>query len=136
MDDPIAEIRKRLEKYPDARTEEDARSIRFVPSSPDGFVVGFYVDRDGYTVAFEGWHERFRTVDEAFNCFAFGLSDACRLKIVSRGGKPHRWIVEQLRDGTWVPDGETGLLLFQFWRPPRVDYRQKALIKAAPRLAG
>ena len=131
MDDPIAEIRKRFEKYPDARTEEGAGSIRFLPSSPDGFVVGFYVDRDGYTVAFDGWHERFRAVDEALNCFAFGLSDACRLKIVSRGGKPHRWIVEHRRDGAWVPDGETRLLLFQFWRPPSVAYRQNALIASA-----
>ena len=136
MDDPIAEIRKRFEKYPDARTEEGKGSIRFLPSSPDGFVVGFYMERGSYTVAFEGWHEHFRAVDEAFNCFAFGLSDVCRLKIVSRGGKAHLWIVEQLRDGTWVPDGETGLLLFQFWRSPSVAYRQNALIKSAPRLSG
>ncbi len=130
MDDPKAEIRKRFEKYPGARTEEDDGSIRFLPSSPEGFVVEFHMDQDKYIVAFEGWHEHFRNVDEALNCLAFGLSDECRLKIVSRGGKPHKWIVEHFCDGEWISDSETGHLLFQFWRSPSVDYRQNALIKS------
>jgi hypothetical protein len=128
--DPIAEIRKRFENYPSARIEEGDGWIRFLPCSANGFVVEFLLGDGEYVVAFDGWHERFRDMDEALNCFAYGLSDTCRLKIVSRGGIPHKWIVEYLHDGEWTPDSETGSLLFRFWRSPRVDYRQNALIKA------
>ena len=130
MDDPIAEIRNRFENYPGARTEEGDSWIRFLPSSPEGFVIEFRMGQGEYIVAFEGWHARFHDLDESLNCFAFGLSNECRLKIVSRGGKPYRWTVEHYCDGEWIPESETGLLLFQFWRSPRVTYRQNMLIKS------
>jgi hypothetical protein len=125
--DPIAEIWKRLEKYPTARIEKGETWIRYLPRSPEGFTVEFLVEDGEYVVAFEGWHERFHDVDEALKCFAFGISDKCRLQIVSRGGTPHKWIVECYRDGEWVADSETGLLLFRFWQSPRVEFRQNTL---------
>lgn len=129
--DPIAEIRERFKKYPDARYEAGDGWIRYVPCSENGFVVELQALDEEVIVAFDGWHEHFPDNETALNCFAFGLSDACRLKIVSRGGRPHKWIVEELQNGYWVADSETGLLFFQFWRRPRVIYLQNAIIKTS-----
>lgn len=129
--DPIAEIRRRFQKYPGVRIEEGDGWIRYFPESADGFVVEFALDDGEFVVSFEGWHERFSDVDEALNCFAFGLSDECRLKVISRGGKSCKWIVEYSEDGRWIADSETGLLIYRFWRSPRVDYRQNDLIRSA-----
>lgn len=128
--DPIAEIRERFRRYPDARTQEGKGWIKYLPPKADGFSVEFRVEDGSYLVAFEGWHERFDYVEEALNCFAFGLSDACRLKVISRGGAPHKWILETLTDGVWVMESETGLLLFRFWGGRTITYRQNGLIKS------
>jgi hypothetical protein len=43
-----------------------------------------------------------------------------------------RWqVVESLRDGTWMPDREIGLLLVPFWRPKTVRYLQNRWLPAA-----
>lgn len=128
--DPIAEIQQRLENFEAIRVEAGDNFIRYPPSSDPGFVVECSKDNEGYTVAFGGWHEHFPDAETAVNCFLFCLSDRCRLKIVSRGGTPHKWIVESLEDGEWVADSTTGAFIYAFWRRARVDYRQNALIEA------
>jgi len=62
-------------------------SITVKADSSKGFDVSFYDDKFEYTVFFEGWHEYFKKSESqnAINCFAFGLSDSCRIKVVSRG---------------------------------------------------
>src|SRR5258707_14732169 len=69
----IDEIKTRLSKYPDIRFESNASSIRVSPLADDGFEVLLTVNRGGYTVFFNGWHEEFIDQDDALNCFAFGL---------------------------------------------------------------
>ena len=77
-------------------------------------------------------HEEFALPLEALNCFAFGLSAACRLCVVYRGAMPTKWIVEAQRDGTWVADSETGLILIPFWLPRRVVYLQNCRVIEGP----
>ncbi len=134
MMDPVAEIRERFVDLPAVRFEEGPGWICILPSTPQGFAVGFHLDEDGYVVTYEGWHQRFHDPNEALDCFAFGLSDLCRLKIVFRGATPHRWVVEHLSDDAWHTESETGLLLFPFWRRSRVVYRQNALVPRVGRL--
>ena len=73
-------------------------------------------------MGFDGWHEHFDTEEEALNCFEFGLSGNCRLKVVYRGSFAHRWTLESKTDSGWREDSTTGLLVFPFWRRRRAVY--------------
>jgi hypothetical protein len=84
--------------------------------SPAGFCVWIQERSDGCTVGFDGWHEEFTDGDEALDCFVFGLSTACRLRVFSRGSVDYKWQVLRRVDGQWVSESETGLLFFPFWR--------------------
>ena len=128
--DPIAEIRARFKKHPNARCQAGTDWIRYEPDSENGFPVELRVGDGEFIVSYDGWHKHFQEVESALDCFAFGLSDMCRLKIVSRGGQPHKWILEFRRNGDWAAESRVGLFVFAFWRPPEIEYRQNALIKA------
>ena len=127
---PIEQIKERLRKYPEVKYEADASSIVVLPASSDGFAVGLDVNGSQFTVSFNGWHEDFTTEEEALECFAFGLSDECRLREHRRGNFPYRWAVESKQDGEWVTDSETGLAFFPFWRRTEVVYLRNQLIKS------
>ena len=131
MKSAIEQIKERLRKYPHVRYEADASSISVLPRSNDGFTVDLNVNQSQYTVSFNGWHEEFEKEDEALDCFAFGLSDECRLKECRRGNFAYRWTVESKQNGNWVADSETGLFLFPFWRPKKVCYLQNNVIASA-----
>jgi hypothetical protein len=125
---PIDEIETRLRKYPEVKYESTASSITVLPSSETGFNASFDVGNNRYTVSFNGWHEEFEDASEALDCFAFGLSDECRLKEGRRGSSAYRWTVESKQNGEWVADSETGLFFFPFWKRARVVYLQNNLI--------
>jgi len=87
------------------------------------------VGADHYTVYFDGgWHEDFATHEEAINCVGFGLSSSCRLAVTYRGSFACRWAVQSNQGGEWKTDSVTGLLIFPFWRRPRVVYKQNSLV--------
>src|SRR5262249_8606422 len=100
------------------------------PESASGFPVSLEITKSGYRVSFDGWHEDFSDEKEALNCFSFGLSRECRLRVVSHGRFRHKWTVEGLRDGLWREDSTTVLLLFPFFLRKKVQVLQNALIKA------
>ena len=84
-----------------------------------------------YVVSFEGWHERFTVEEEALDCFSFGLSESCRLRVTYRGESPVSWAVQSLEHGTWVVDSTTALIFTPFWRRRTVVYRQNELLPRA-----
>ena len=131
MTNAIEQIKERLRKYPHVTYEADAFSVRVLPTSNDGFTVSLDINQNEYSVSFNSWHENFQKEDEALDCFAFGLSDECRLKEFRRGNFAYRWTVESRQNGSWVADSETGLFLFPFWKPKKVCYLQNNLIAAA-----
>jgi hypothetical protein len=124
----IEEIKARLQKYPHANYESRVDSISVYPASAEGFTVELTVNRNSYTVSFNGWHEDFQDEEEALNCFAFGLSTDCRLKEYRRGGLTYKWTVEFKEDGVWVEESSTGLFLFPFWTKKEIRYLQNNLI--------
>ncbi len=129
--DPIREIKAKLSKYPKVHYFETPVSIEVYPRGESGFPVSLHVGNGSFTVHFEGWHEHFNSPDEALRCFAFGLSDDCRLTTVYRGSTPTKWIVEVRRDDSWVKDSETGLIFFPFWRARRLVHRQNRLLSSS-----
>jgi|SRR6266851_1489853 len=124
----IDDIKAKLQTYPNARYEISGSSISVLPISDNGFTVRLDLAPDRYTVSFNGWHEDFQYEEEALQCFAFGLSDECRLKEWRRGNFAYRWAVESRENGRWVADSETGLFLFPFWKAKEVRYLQNNLI--------
>jgi hypothetical protein len=125
---PIDEIKTKLRDYPDVKYKSTDSSITVLPSSDTGFNVTLDSALGNYTVSFNGWHENFADASEALDCFAFGLSDECRLKEHRRGRFAYRWTVEAKQNGQWVADSETGLFLFPFWKRAEVVYLQNSLI--------
>jgi hypothetical protein len=125
---PIDEIKTKLRDYPDVKYESSDSSITVLSSSDNGFNVTLDIASGNYTVSFNGWHENFADASEALDCFAFGLSDECRLKEHRRGRFAYRWTVESKQNGQWVADTETGLFIFPFWRRADVVYLQNNLI--------
>ena len=124
----IAKIKSKLSSYPEVRYVETRTSIEVLPVDESGFAVSLHIAKGGYTVHFDGWHEDFGAEGEALNCFAFGLSEACRLRVVYRGSTPTKWILEHRKGDSWVTDSEVGRILSPFWRPRRLVYLQNRLI--------
>jgi hypothetical protein len=127
----IKELKSKLTKYPHIQSVEYEDSIEILPESSEGFKIMLEKNSSGYTVSFEGWHESFESPEEALDCVGFGLSNSCRLQIIMRGSFPQKWILESKRNGEWVPDSETGLIIFPFWRKKTILYKQNLLIKDA-----
>ena len=121
--DALQEAEQQLQRG-GVRCERTAESVRYVPANADGFEVVLSRGDREFTVSFAGWHEPFDTPEEALRCFMFGLSDRCRLRVLSRGSFDYRWTVQARRDGRWEDDSETGLLVFPFWLRRRERYLQ------------
>ena len=113
-------------KHPDLRYTDAHGAITVHAPAPGGFDVAITAD---LVVAYDGWHEHFDSPEQALECFAFGFSDQCRLKVSYRGKFAYQWTLEALEDGRWVEDGTTGLVFFPFWRPRRIEYRQNGLLQ-------
>jgi hypothetical protein len=123
--DAVDQLVARLAKYPEADVTRTDDSISIRPPGDGGFSVQLIVDADRYTVVFDGgWHEEFDTEEEAVKCVGFGLSSSCRLAVTYRGSTPSSWAVQSRQEDDWKTDSVTGLLIFPFWRRPRVVYKQ------------
>jgi hypothetical protein len=105
--------------------------IEVSPSSSDGFTVGLLGSAAPFTVYFDGWHEDFATEEEALNCFTFGLSGGCRLRVEYRGRTPVKWTVQSREQtGEWVGISVVGMLLVPFWRPKRIVHLRNGVLEA------
>ena len=103
--------------------------ISVVCDNSESFEVSMFRSGSQYQVGFDGWHEHFDAEEDAVQCFAFGLSDECRLKVVKRGAMDCRWTLEYLEKGSWRTDTVTGLILIPFWRTAEIEYRYNAIKK-------
>jgi hypothetical protein len=124
----IENIRAKLKRYPHLHYKRTSNSITVFPEPPEGFSVSSHEEGRRFVVGFGGWHEHFESESEALNCFAFGLSGQCRLRVTSRGVFEYRWTVQHLINGVWCDDSETGLLFFPFWRRRTERFYQNHVI--------
>lgn len=129
--DILAEIEQRLQKYPAAHYVREGNSLWVLPESTTGFVVAMTASDGNYTVSFNGWHEEITDSALAIDCFAFGLSDACRLQEWRRGTDAFKWTMQYQQGGEWVDDSTTGLMISAFWKPLVVVYLQNHLLPAS-----
>ena len=106
-------------------------TITVPPTSDEGFLVRLRMMSDrAFVVWFDQWHHDFDRAEDALDCFEYGLSDSCRLKITLRDDKPIIWHVQKREFGMWAP-GHHPLKhrSFAFWRPTTVVYRQNHVFK-------
>jgi len=131
--DAIDQLVAKLARYPEADVTRSESSISIRPPGDAGFAVELLVGADGYTVFFNsGWHEEFDSEGEALNCVVFGLSSSCRLAVTYRGSTPCGWAVQSRQGGDWKTDSVTRLLIFPFWRRPRLVFKQNDLVASPP----
>ena len=125
----IKKIINRLKKYPEVQYELRADSITVNPNNEDGFPVTLIVNaKEDYTVEYGYWHEEFDNEEQAMNCFGFGLSNECRLKIKKRGNRRIKWTLQFNNDGTWENESTVALIDFRIWRKSEFEFSQNNLI--------
>lgn len=131
MNPTIKKVIDKLANYPTAKCNHTNNELTIEPTDEKGFVVTIEVNNREIIVSADFWHEHFENTDEeqALNCIAFLLSDACRLKVEYKGEKPKTWTLESFENGQWIGDSTTGLFNFNFWQPTRIEYFQNQLIK-------
>lgn len=110
--------------------ETDSISIK---AMKDGFDVTLYFSKESNEpyIVFYGdmYHEHFTNEEDAIECFMFGLSDKCRLRVEFWGEKAYQWIMEYRgQDGEWRVDSGTGSLLKPFWKKKKIMYLQNSFI--------
>jgi len=127
----IPRIKEKLQKYPQITYTSTEDYLEIPAQSPTGFRVWIQERLGGCTVGFEGWHEEFTDEEEALNCFAFGLSPDCRLKVFRCGGIDYKWQVLHKVDDRWAVDSETGIFVFMFWLHKWQREFQNDIIRAA-----
>ncbi|MDP6969131.1 MAG: hypothetical protein QGG88_08470 [Gammaproteobacteria bacterium] len=124
--DVYQEIRERIKKYPNALLTEESYGLSVTPEG--GFTVWIASNDKYYSVGFEGWHEDFDSAEEALECFAWGLSNKCRLKIYNKGTNSYKWVTQSLENDEWENVSTTCLLFFAFWKKSNIIYKQNNLI--------
>lgn len=123
----LDEIVKRIAKRPNIKYKREAKSLSILPEDA-GFEVRIDVKPYTFIVSFKGWHEEFTKESDALNCFAFGLSNECRLQIEMRGSSEVRWTVQSLQGETWLDDSYSALMFFPFWRKRSVVHLRNHFI--------
>lgn len=121
------QILQMLERYDGFEIETTNGSLLVNCENEASFEVSIQSTGGSFQVNFGGWHEHFSDQEEALNCFAFGLSTNCRLKVVKRGKMECAWTVQSFDGGEWIDDSTTGLLVFPFWYSKTVEHRQNVV---------
>ena len=105
------------------------------PSDACGFVVTLAVEHArAFVVSYDRWQHRFDRAEDAYDCFEFGLSDSCRLRVTYRGEDAVAWHVEKREYGIWVPSSRsTSRLSLKFWKRRRLVYRQNRVFDQSGR---
>ncbi|MGG7564815.1 hypothetical protein ACQ5SO_01465 [Rhodovulum sp. DZ06] len=122
-------ILSRLDAYCEFDVVASAHHLVVSCRNTESFDVSFHDLGGEFQVAFDGWHEHFEAEADALNCFAFGLSDACRLKVVKRGATECSWTVQCQQGETWIDDSSTSLMFIPVWRRKTLVYRRNRLKK-------
>jgi hypothetical protein len=105
--------------------DENTHSITVHAPDSSGFDVTLQVvDARKFVVRYEGWFETFGRAEDAYDCFEYGLSDSCWLRVTTRGTTPVAWQIEKREYGVWMPGRLVKRRLVPFWRPARVERRQ------------
>ena len=127
----IDRARKTLEKLGVA-FDADATRIVVPSADPSGFTVSLRVTGPRtFLVSYDGWFQTFGRAEDAYDCFEYGLSDSCGLRVTLRGLTPVAWQIEKRDYGVWMPGRSVRRRLVPFWRRARIERRQNRVFRSA-----
>lgn len=130
MKTTIWKIKEKIISHPTIKIiEETENSITVKPEGEKSFPITILFKDNKYVIYFKGWNEVFSTEEEVLDVFAFGLSDDCRLKVVSAKDIEYKWIVEFKDKGKWLVNSETNIGMFPFWQRKNIKYYQNTILK-------
>ena len=126
MKSVIARAKKALDAVGGVAYDTDEDRIAVAAAERDGFAVSLRAlgDRRFVVQYGEGWVHAFDRAEDACECFEFGLSDSCRLRVTLRGETPVAWQVQKREFGLWVPGRRRRAWRVPFWRRARIVHRQ------------
>lgn len=131
----VASVIDRARKALSARGvafDADAKRVTVRASDANGFDVSLrVVEPRRFVVSYEGWFETFGRAEDAYDCFEYGLSDSCRLRMTFRGETPVAWQIEKRDYGVWMPGRVVRRRLAPFWRRARIERRQNRVFTSA-----
>jgi hypothetical protein len=111
--------------------DADAVHIVVPAADPSGFDVSLRViGPRRFVVSYAGWFHTFDRAEDAYDCFEYGLSDSCGLRITFRGPTAVAWQIEKRDYGVWMPGRQVRRRLVPFWRTPRVERRQNRVFRS------
>jgi hypothetical protein len=130
----VASVIDRARKALSARGvafDADANAITVRAADATGFDVSLrVVEPRRFVVSYEGWFETFGRAEDAYDCFEYGLSDSCRLRLTFRGATAVAWQIEKRDYGVWMPGRVVRRRLAPFWRPARIERRQNRVFRS------
>ncbi len=130
MNATIKKIVEKLEQYPNVSYDLEDNFILIKDNRKSGFPVTLKVEKgDSFIVTYALWHEKFNKQEEALDCFVFGLTNQCRLKLTKKGNRIVKYTVQNKEDKKWLDDSTTGFIDIAFWKETKVEYLQNNLIK-------
>ena len=77
-----------------------------------------------YQIYFDRWSTKIKKKQDVINMVLFGLSAACRVRVVKWGSKTFEWGVESLKNGKWNNINTKRKLLKPFWKAKEILYLQ------------
>ena len=124
-------IKEKISKYPSLPIEETNNSLIIKTLLNEGFDISIYFDKKEVTIFYEGWHEHFQLddIENILSCIMFGLSDKCRIKIISRRNSDCIWTLEAFENNKWIEYDSTGLIFCCWWCKKNIRYLQNKIIK-------
>jgi hypothetical protein len=109
-----------------------ANGITVRASNAAGFDVSLrVVGPRKFIVSYEGWFQTFGRAEDAYDCFEYGLSDSCRLRITFRGVTQVAWQIEKRDYGVWMPGRVVRRRFVPFWKRARIEQRQNSVFRSA-----
>jgi hypothetical protein len=110
--------------------DADADGITVRASDATGFDVSLRVlGPRKFVVSYEGWFQTFGRAEDAYDCFEYGLSDSCRLRITFRGATAVAWQIEKREYGVWMPGRRVRRRFVPFWKRARIERRQNRVFR-------
>lgn len=122
--------------------DEDHCVLEIPPTSADGFTVTAEVNPEEITVGGHGYHNHFprkyggkNPIHYALGFLRDLLSDGMRIRERLAGGSPYKWNGEVLINGTWVKEGSTSLVFWNYWGKRSERFYQNHTLPAREKMA-
>ncbi len=128
-------IENKLVQFPKVKFQKIPNGISVSALTPEGFDIWVSDDGTKVTVGYAGWYQHFPDDRrQAYECFLWGLTDHCRLKVFSKGDRDYKWAAEFRRGQDWKGMGvvtDFGEILFHFWKTTHIRFLQNTTISEA-----